>query len=459
MRFGILRIILSVIIILISLPLFSQDKADYKKTEAIEAAKIEATEKEEPPKLWVDLSGLMYFEWAYFTGFNNPNGNPWGKVAKWGIDDINFPTLSGAEPTNYSYKNNNTFTITRTYLTLRKDIGDLFSVKITADIQPGNPDFIFLKYGFVQFRKEFFTPYGPIDIKVQGGLIFPPNVEITDWLNDLRWIGANYLTQSNTVLNGKIFDYEADFGGLFSMGILRLLRLAYTYTNGEGYLVGANETYAGKAHTLLVSINPEAFRIKELFLNFYGRWENTNKNQIDTSGASYSNPLGLNPPTPPIKYYGIDKRNYLGAGLAWRSELIKIGLNFFMPQIQFTRTDFILPVTDYEPGHKVKYYLVDSWINFNFGAIMRTIPILAVGRCAWGREVKNEIENARNQRDTIVVGAGVGYQFNQHFRLAAYYEYIRYTLTGAEEIMEGNDFSRRNPTPNNNVHLKVEVKY
>src|SRR5271157_6123118 len=104
MRLGILGIIIFVIALVFSPPLFSQDKAENKKTETAEAEKNEQAEKE-PSKLWVDLSGVMYFEWAYFTGFNSADGNnPWGKVARWGIDDTNLPTLSGIQPTDYSKK-------------------------------------------------------------------------------------------------------------------------------------------------------------------------------------------------------------------------------------------------------------------------------------------------------------------------------------------------------------------
>jgi hypothetical protein len=125
-----------------------------------------------------------------------------------------------------------------------------------------------------------------------------------------------------------------------------------------------------------------------------------------------------------------------------------------MPQMQFSKTVFILPITSFASGHKEKFYLLDSWLNFNLGAVVRPAPILIVGRFAWGREKKSLIGNERQERDTLVAAGGAGYQFNQYFRMVLYYEYIKYHLG----VVIG-DFSKRDPTPNQNIYLKAEVKY
>jgi hypothetical protein len=447
----ILRIIGICISISISLLLFSQQVLSQEKlankTETADPEKIEPMEKD-PSKLWVDLSGLMYCEWGYFTGFNNSEGNRWNKQAKWGIDTTNFPTLTGTPPTNYRERDNNTFRLQRAYLTLRKEIGDIFSVKVTTDIQPTGQDFIYLKFAFVQLNKEFITPYGPITLKAQLGKIATPVQGMTDWLNDLRWIGDNYLGASKFILNGKSFDNPADLGGMFSISFFKFVRLEYTYTNGEGYRFDNSETYAGKAHTLLASVNPEFLGLKEVFVNFYGRWEDTNRNKLDQS------PLNQTPQAYPIKYCGVDTKSYMGVGAAWHSEPVKLGLNFFMPEMQFSKTVFILPITGYAPRHKEKFYLVDSWFNFNLGAIVRPAPLLIAGRCAYGREFKSLIGNSRQGRETLVAGGGAGYQFNQYFRMMVYYEHIIYHLSS-----KINDFTKRDPSLNNNVYIKAEVKY
>jgi len=454
MRIRGIGIITVIVFILFYRPVLSQEKPDNDRPDAANEQTSPASQEmreKDPSKLWVDLSGLMYMEWAYFTGFNNSGGDEWNRVPRWGIDTTNYPSLIGSEPSNYSYQNSNTFRLQRAYLTLKKEIGDIFSVKVTTDIQPTGPDFLFLKYGFVQLYKEFSTPYGPIFVKAQGGKIATPVIGFTDWLSDLRWIGPNFLNGSKFVLNGKSFDNEADLGGLFSIGFFRLLRFEYTYTNGEGYLFDNSETYAGKAHTIMASVNPELFRLKELFINFYARWEDTNTNRVDTSNLE-SSPIGY-----VIKYSGIDKSSYWGVGAAWYSDLVKIGINFFLPQMTFSKTVF-LPTTAaalwYAPGHTEHFYLIDSWVNFNLGAIVKPAPVLVVARYGYGKELKSLIGNERRTHETIVAGAGVGYQFSRYFRMVAYYEYIRY-----HEGTWFNDFAKKDPTPNNSVYVKAEVKY
>jgi hypothetical protein len=459
MRNRIFGLLVFIALIVWCAPVFSQDARTNDNPDAAnEKAAQERKEmrEKEPSKLWVDLSGLMYLEWAYFTGFNNKSGNEWGKVPRWGIDDTEYPTtLLGASPSDYSYKNSNTFRMQRAYLTLRKEIGDIFSVKVTTDIQPTGPDYLYLKYGFIQLYKEFVTPYGPLSVKAQGGKIATPVIGITDWLSDLRWIGESFLGGSRFVLNGNSFDNSADLGGLLSMGFFDLIRFEYTFTNGEGYLHDNDETYAGKAHTLMASINPGLYRLKELFINFYARWEDTNENKIDTNNFNSITGLGY-----VIKYSGIDKRSYLGVGAAWYSEPVKIGVNFFLPQQRVSRSLYLpivgppTPAMWYVPGHTLHFYLIDSWFNFNLGALIKPAPILLVARCGYGKELKSLVGNERQTHETLVIGAGLGWQFSRYFRLAAYYEQVRYHMGTWY-----NDFTKKDPATNNNVYVKAEVKY
>src|SRR4030042_89767 len=234
MRNKLILVFLTAAVIACSLPAFSQEK---------EKAPAEAEKKDEkdPSKLYVDLSGVMYLEWAYFSGFQYTGGSEWGKVYRWGINADNYyasgvlTDLLGAESTNYSRKNNNTFRMRRVYLTLKKQIGEMFSVKVTTDIEPTGQDFIYLKYGFVQFLKNFGTPVGDVELKAQLGKIATPVIGMTDYLNDLRWLGPNYLNNSKQVLNGKSFDDSADLGGAVSLTLFKMLKMEYSFTNGAGY--------------------------------------------------------------------------------------------------------------------------------------------------------------------------------------------------------------------------------
>ena len=298
----------AIIILLTPILLHAQQKEEEKSNEA-KADQIESKgqKKEDPTKLWVDLTGLIYAEWSYRTGFKYEGKSEWGKVGRWGFN-ATYPNpatpspswwaIQPVQPYNYSSKNNTTFSLQRCYLTLRKRIGEIFSVRITTDIEPTGQDFIYLRYAYLQALKAFSTPAGPIELKGQFGKVGTPVIGITDNLSDLRWIGKNYLNASNMVLNGNSFDDSVDFGFLASLSLFRWALFEYSFTSGEGFKSDNIETYAGKGHTLLVSLTPATF-IKELYVNFYGRWEDTNKD-LTTTDANLTE----------IKSYyrGIDKR-------------------------------------------------------------------------------------------------------------------------------------------------------
>jgi hypothetical protein len=453
----IMGLLVSVAVLSFAVPAMSQDKADKLKPEkekqqAAEDDKKTETGEKDPSKLYVDLSALMYMEWAYFSGFKYTGSTTWGKVARWGFLDDAY--LRSGDPADivpverYNYKkNDNTFRMQRCYLTVKKRIGEIFSLRITTDIDPSSADLLYLKYGYVQLYKDFSTPVGPVIVKAQFGKIGTPVIGITDKLSDLRWIGPNYLNNSKMVLNGKSFDDSADLGGLVSLSLFNLVTMEYTLTNGEGVKSDNNETYGGKAHTFLFSVNPVDY-IKELYVNFYFRLEDTNKNKLTGTG------------TTSIIYTGIERRGYYGVGAAWESDLIKVGGNFFMPEMQNSRSFWydaaLAPYfINFAVRHKLKYYLVDAWFNINLGAVTPA-GVLLLGRAAWGKELSSFAGNMKQPHETLVLGGGVGYQFSQYFRMVLYYETVRYKV---EPFMNLHDRTKKNPTPNNNVYVKAEVKF
>jgi hypothetical protein len=101
----------------------------------------------------------------------------------------------------------------------------------------------------------------------------------------------------------------------------------------------------------------------------------------------------------------------------------------------------------------MKFLLIDSWINLNLGAVTPA-GILVVGRCSWGKEMKSLLGNDREGRETLLLGGGLGYQFNKYFRMVLYYETIRYSL-----MTKFHYFTKKDPAPNNNVYVKLEAKY
>ena len=122
--------------------------------------------------------------------------------------------------------------------------------------------------------------------------------------------------------------------------------------------------------------------------------------------------------------------------------------------LQKIPTIYVNPITGYSPRHKDNFLLIDSWLNFNLGAVVPTAPVLLVGRCAWGREKKSLFSNGRQAHETILLGGGVGYQFSEYFRMVLYYEAIRYHVDYTL-----HDSTRKDPTPNNSVYIKTEVKF
>ena len=94
----IMGVLVSVAILSFTLPAFSQEKADKAKPDkdkqqAAEIDKKAEAEEKDPSKLYVDLSALVYMEWAYFTGFKYTGSSSWNKVARWGfLDDTYLQT-------------------------------------------------------------------------------------------------------------------------------------------------------------------------------------------------------------------------------------------------------------------------------------------------------------------------------------------------------------------------------
>src|SRR5512138_3063934 len=120
----IMGVLVAMAVLSFAIPAFSQDKAGQKpEKEKEQAAEPEKkNEEKDPSKLFVDLSALMYIEWAYFSGFKYTGSNnaTWGKVGRWGfIDDTLYQSrlITGIVPVQpYKYKvNENTFRMQRCY--------------------------------------------------------------------------------------------------------------------------------------------------------------------------------------------------------------------------------------------------------------------------------------------------------------------------------------------------------
>jgi hypothetical protein len=439
--------------------------------------KPEETKKEDK-KLDIGLSGTIYMEWVNFTGYQYGGSGDVPKVWKnstYTLNSLIAPT-SGTK-NEQSGLSNNTFRLQRVYLTWQKDINDLFSVRVTTDINTWNADksnLLFMKYAWLQAKKEF----GPVGAVLRVGLIETPVIGYVDKVSDYRWISTNYLDNAKSVLNGNSFDNSADFGGSMSLEFFKLVKASYSYTNGEGYKNNNNETYKGKAHTMLLTIAP----IKEVNLNVFGRLEDTDNKSLQESTWPKSG----------VRYYDLAYRLYQGAGVAFNNDLIKAGSNIaFMRNMAQGSASFDITnpnlVTAFSPKYKKHFVLSDSWVNFNLGAIVPDAPVLLVGRFVYGKELPSMVANKMKTTTTIVKTIGLGWQFNNNVRIVGYYENIDYRIgqkqtgvfveniskwpTETDDLHATNLNSKwnpwsakyagynRNPKAANNFYVKAEAKF
>lgn len=413
---------------------------DWRRALGLDDAASSTVNQQKPVPGIFELNGQLFLQWAYKSGFDNSAGNSWNRAYRWGINADYFPTLSAALPMNYREKNNNTFTVQRAFIMIRKQLNDIFSAKVTIDADPAAANNAFIRHAFIQAHYDF----GPVAIRGEIGKIATPVIGITDQLSDMRWVGKNALDNAKYYLNGRVFDTPADLGILYGMTILKMVNLQYTLTNGEGFQ--KDEIYKAKAHTVMLSINPSIF-IKEVYANFYGRWEDTNRNEYQLSTAG----------VPTFAYRGISGSSYLGFGVAWKSDIVRFGINCFFPEQVVARTVYPFSLTDvYQlpmPRSRSHYILVDTWLNVDLGALTPA-NVLLVGRCIFGREQKNFQVNLRRQHDTLLINAGVGYRVNKNLRFLLMYEHVYYWVQSRLTYPY-----QRDPTPNRNVYVKTEVQF
>lgn len=388
-----------------------------KKIEEIKAEdkKIEETIKDLYRRL--DIGAKLYLDWYASWGHNS---NSFDRVA-------NFTKGS-----DVSGKNNNSFRVQRAYLDVKYKINDILSARLTTDADAsvsGTADgaaafHMFLKYAYVEAKKDF----GPVLLSLSGGLIETPVIGLTDKIGDYRWISQNFIDNSKQVLNNQSLDNSADFGVKGSIGIMKYATLTAAFVNGGGYK--ANESNSYKAIQYLASINP----IKELYINGFGRNEIIDK--YDYTGKKA-------------------KRVYYGYGIAYSSNIIKVGFNHVFPYIMtvgvaskfnskyvfnYSSTD-IRQIYVY-PEQMRGYMLFDSWLNFNLDALVKQAPLLITGRFVYGlqrgtyQKFLSDPECGKERR-SILYHFGVGWKFNQNFRIMIGGEIQRY-------IIKKNSFLRYN---------------
>lgn len=331
-----------------------------------------------------------------------------------------------------------TFEIERVYLTLKKKLNGIFSARVTADVShdqvienageiqadvnnDGNNETVYtgggkkdkynlyLKYAYVQAANKL----GPAGIKFKFGLIDTPAIGFIDNLADQRWAHKNFVDESKTVLpDGSSIDNSADMGASLDIDILKKANIVFAVLNGEGYketYEAKHDTYEGKAFQTRLSVIP----VENLYANGFFRYEGTGAIESD------------------------DNRGYMGGGLAWKSDLLMAGFNYFK----------IFEKENGEParwsnGDKKDQVLLDSWLTITPEKITGS-PVFFMGRFGLGQDMK--LEKSR----TTFIGAGIGYAFHESVRTIAWYE--QYDSEADDAADKAN--------PQKKVYLKAEVSF
>ena len=339
----------------------------------------------------------------------------------WGHNSSSFDHVTKYEtnPSETKTKNDNEFRVNRALIDVRYKISDVFSARLTTDadltVTPtaaSNAAFHFyLKYAYIEARKNF----GLVALSASGGMIATPIIGWFDYLSDFRWISQNYIDNSKAVLNNLTIDNSGDLGVTASIDLTKHVTLTGSFTNGTGYK--ANETNSYKAVSYLAAITP----FKGFYLSGFGR--NNIDNKYDYTGKKA-------------------KTEFYGYGAAYTSDLIKMGFNHvfvyattvgltsaFGSALTFPSTDvFLYPVL------KRGYRILDSWLNFNLGGVVPTVPLILVGRVVYGFQARTHQRLLTNidfakERKTILYLLGVGWQFSKNFRIMVGGELQRYFVT------------------------------
>lgn len=319
------------------------------------------------------------------------------------------------------------FQIQRVYLTWKKDLDSIWSARVTTDVgQVGSsgevdggladgddvdtkttPYAVYLKYAYVQGKKDF----GPVNAKMQFGMIGTPNSGYTDKVSGYRWVNNNYsFDHAKKVLidtsgSPTGIDNSADAGVRLDLELMKMVTLTGMYSNGEGYKKVDEPTSNGKAMTGMLKVTP----LEGLALAGFYRNEVTNEAE---AGDNY--------------------RMYYGAGLSYSTDLIKVGANYVLPEVKKGGDDTVKDA-----------YILDTWLNMNLNSVAG-MPVLIMGRYAMA---ENEEANDVLDDDSAVTiwAAGLGYELTKGFKALAY--------------LENRTFESDTMDDEQTFYVKTEVKF
>ncbi len=378
---------------------------------------------QDAPKKEVDtslkVSGVIYSEYSYSTGYQPGSAFAAQKVQPYSDEGI-------------SENKNSTFRVMRVYLNFRKNFSETLSMRVTTDVDTtaGALQSLYLKYAYFQYKDDFL---GFLGLNFQAGLIGTPVIGFLDDYSASRWVYQNLLDKSANMLHGFTVDSSADLGAKLSLTFARMITLTGMVCNGEGYKKadGNSSAYDGMAYYGMISINP----ISELYINGYYRYEQTAPRGLPGSGIS--------------------DKGYYGAGLAWKSDLINAGLNYWM----LWNNDRASSLTGSRtPTIAKRYSLLYAYVMMDLSAVIPTVPILVHGRYSFGYENAGQAANSDTRYKTSLYAFGLGWKFSNNLRVLGYYERYVYSV-GRLNTDPTLATIYRDPKPASNFMIKCEVAF
>lgn len=295
------------------------------------------------------------------------------------------------------------FSINRVYLTWAKKFTDVWSVRLTTDVDSSvDANKVYFKFAYVQMKQDL----EPVAFNVQYGLVATPVLGMIDKLSDARWIYNNYIDKASDLV-GATFDPTADMGARASIEVLKRAALTFMYSNGEGYMEGFSEKQGdtSKAYYGMLSGNPIGGLHAAVY---YKKIMNGSRvvNRFDDTTETFN-----------TKNYNL----YYGAFLAWSDETFKVGVSYSLPKIKEEEADA-------GDGATFKFSILDSWINLNLDALIGS-PVLLYGRYALGENKDGYTYDSATGAVTSDIkytstlwAAGIGFKFNSYVQMLIMYE-------------------------------------
>jgi len=356
------------------------------------------TEKPKLEKFPVEFGGVLWTHWerGFSPNYNAPNtfiidraylmlkkifNKTYKAVLIWDVLSANNPTYHYSDAASQTYYD--------------PSAGTLKSISNKVEYKS------YLKIAYIEGNKSI----GPVSGALQMGIIYSP------WLSYNSKLNEDYhLTSDPLFETGFDKGYDLGIGG--TLKFMEYAALYGTITKGEGYQSIGTEDNDGKAISFRLAITP----IKEFSVTGW-----VHRNKIERSGYN---------------------EGYYGAGIAWKSGLIRLGANYVQLYVKrsvikaykasYNTYLDALTNTKTDGGDRI----IDVWLNMNLKSLTGISVLLWFNfekyfdaNVAYPTQSfttdSNMIENnytiAGDTKDYTLFGFGLGYEPIKNVQINAYY--------------------------------------